>query len=57
MDALLYVCKYKYLNDKHGCLFLSYANVRLGMTLKHSANRISPLTHLREAFYYLSIII
>lgn len=57
MDALLCVCKNKYLNEEHGCLFLSHANVRLGMTLKHSANRISPLTHLREAFYYLSITI
>lgn len=54
---LLYVRKYKYLNDEHGRLFLSYANVRLGMNLKHSPSRISPLTHLREAFYYLSIII
>lgn len=56
MGALLCVCN-KYLNDEHGRLFLSYANVCLGMTLKHSANRSSPLTHLREAFYYLSITI
>lgn len=57
MDEFLHVCRYKHLNEEHGRLFLSYANVRLGMNLQHRPDRLSPLTHLREASYYLSTVV